>query len=157
MSELLCAKEILDLLDRIVPRIDAGGPNPIDKELHHCEYTLHQERERVHAEFRQVLCKPVLAKYQPCGCVVCTCEDEYQCQGCGAKHCGTHPIGELYTAPQPVKQQPVPEEDASEPELTVESFIRDWNITGQIDRQLIRKAWDQAIKSVKNKPARIAE
>ena len=31
---------------------------------------------------------PVLAKHQPCGCVICTCEDEQQCQGCGAKHCG---------------------------------------------------------------------
>ena len=52
MSDLLCTKEILDLLDRIVPRIDAGGPNPIDEELHHCEYTLYRERERIHAEFR---------------------------------------------------------------------------------------------------------
>ena len=43
------------LLDRIVPRIDAGGPNPIDPELHHCEWTLYQERERIHAEFESVL------------------------------------------------------------------------------------------------------
>ena len=41
----------------------------------------------------------ILAKHQPCGCVVCTCEDEVQCQGCGAKHCGTHPVGQI---PQPV-------------------------------------------------------
>lgn len=40
-----------------------------------------------------------LAKHQACGCVVCTCEDEVQCQGCGAKHCGTHPVGQI---PQPV-------------------------------------------------------
>lgn len=40
-----------------------------------------------------------LAKHQPCGCVVCTCEDDVQCQGCGAKHCGTHPVGHI---PQPV-------------------------------------------------------
>ena len=39
------------LLDRIVPRLDAGGPNPIDPEIHHCEWTLYQERERIHAEF----------------------------------------------------------------------------------------------------------
>ncbi len=44
-----------------------------------------------------------LAKHQPCGCVVCTCEDEVQCQGCGAKHCGTHPVGQL---PQPVFNGP---------------------------------------------------
>jgi hypothetical protein len=37
--------------------------------------------------------KPNLAKYQPCGCVICTCANEDQCQGCGAKNCGTHPAG----------------------------------------------------------------
>lgn len=36
-----------------------------------------------------------LAKRQPCGCVVCTCENDDQCQGCGAKHCGTHLLGEF--------------------------------------------------------------
>ena len=46
---------------------------------------------------------PALAKYQPCGCVVCTCEHETQCQGCGAHHCGTHPVGQFYG---PVYQQP---------------------------------------------------
>ena len=29
-------------------------------------------------------------KHQPCGCVLCTCEDEFQCQGCGAKFCSDH-------------------------------------------------------------------
>jgi hypothetical protein len=55
-----------------------------------------------------------LAKHQPCGCVVCTCEDPEQCHGCGAKHCGTHPVGEipspLYAAPTvqaaPIEPQP---------------------------------------------------
>lgn len=45
---------------------------------------------------------PRLARNQPCGCVVCTCEDEIQCHGCGANHCGTHPIGEI---PNPVYEQ----------------------------------------------------
>lgn len=36
-----------------------------------------------------------LKREQPCGCVVCICEDDEQCQGCGAKHCGNHPIGEI--------------------------------------------------------------
>jgi hypothetical protein len=45
----------------------------------------------------------VLAKYQPCGCIICTCESnaDNRCLGCGAKHCGSHPLGEfqnpLYT------------------------------------------------------------
>lgn len=47
--------------------------------------------------------QPVLEKYQPCGCVLCTCENTEQCQGCGAKNCGTHPIGKfpnpLFTSP----------------------------------------------------------
>lgn len=37
----------------------------------------------------------VLAKRQPCGCVICTCEDPVQCHGCGAEHCGKHPVGEF--------------------------------------------------------------
>lgn len=37
----------------------------------------------------------LLAKNQPCGCIVCTCEDEIQCQGCGASHCGKHPVGKI--------------------------------------------------------------
>lgn len=37
----------------------------------------------------------LLARQQPCGCIVCTCDDDHRCQGCGAKHCGTHPVGEL--------------------------------------------------------------
>ena len=47
--------------------------------------------------------QPALAKYQPCGCVICTCEHETQCQGCGAHHCGTHPVGQFHG---PVYQQP---------------------------------------------------
>src|SRR3990167_4780706 len=31
----------------------------------------------------------VLARNQPCGCIICSCEDEVQCHGCGAKNCGT--------------------------------------------------------------------
>lgn len=38
--------------------------------------------------------QPELAKYQPCGCVICTCEHETQCQGCGAKYCVTHRKGD---------------------------------------------------------------
>lgn len=44
---------------------------------------------------------PVLAKHQPCGCVICTCEDEQQCQGCGAKHCGNRADHPPYVGQQP--------------------------------------------------------
>lgn len=44
-----------------------------------------------------------LARYQPCGCVVCICENVNQCQGCGAKNCGTHPVGQI---PNPIYKEP---------------------------------------------------
>lgn len=44
---------------------------------------------------------PALAKHQPCGCVICTCEDERQCHGCGAKHCGNRVDHPPYVAQQP--------------------------------------------------------
>jgi len=56
---------------------------------------------RVHL-IRPAQPSPLLAKYQSCGCIVCTCEDEEQCQGCGAQHCGTHPVGQI---PNPVYAQ----------------------------------------------------
>lgn len=42
------------LLDRVVPRIDAGGPNPLDQSEHCCEWTLYCERERIHNEFADI-------------------------------------------------------------------------------------------------------
>lgn len=49
------APDVAGLLNRIIPRIDAGGPNPIDPDIHCCEWTLHRERERIHAEFADAL------------------------------------------------------------------------------------------------------
>jgi hypothetical protein len=49
------APDVAVLLNRIIPRIDAGGPNPIDPDIHCCEWTLHIERERIHAEFADAL------------------------------------------------------------------------------------------------------
>lgn len=40
----------------------------------------------------------LLAKHQPCGCIVCTCADDVRCHGCGARHCGTHPVGQIPNA-----------------------------------------------------------
>ena len=42
------------LLDRVVPRLDAGGPNPINEVEHCCEWTLYRERERIHNEFADI-------------------------------------------------------------------------------------------------------
>ena len=35
-----------------------------------------------------VLADEELARVQPCGCVVCYCENQERCLGCGAKKCG---------------------------------------------------------------------
>ena len=41
--------------EREIPRIDAGGPNPIDPVIHCCEFVLHLERERIHAAIDAML------------------------------------------------------------------------------------------------------
>ena len=43
--------------------------------------------------------KRYLVRYQDCGCVICTCDNKKQCQGCGAECCGTHEVGEI---PDPI-------------------------------------------------------
>ncbi len=41
----------------------------------------------------------LLARNQPCGCIICYCDNIDQCQGCGAKCCGNHAVGEI---PDPI-------------------------------------------------------
>lgn len=36
-----------------------------------------------------VVSTPSIKRIQPCGCVVCICEDEDRCHGCGATSCRT--------------------------------------------------------------------
>lgn len=33
--------------------------------------------------------RPDLGRHQPCGCLVCHCDDGERCQGCGSRACGT--------------------------------------------------------------------
>jgi hypothetical protein len=68
----------------------------------------------------------VLARNQPCGCIVCTCNGEDEpdrCFGCGAKSCGTHPVGEI---PDPVYAPAPPPESGRAPDLA--------KIEGLVDR-----------------------
>ena len=37
---------------------------------------------------KEIPCEPL--RHQPCGCILCCCEDEEQCHGCGAKMCKEH-------------------------------------------------------------------
>lgn len=66
---------------------------------------------------------PVLAKHQPCGCVICTCEDEQQCQGCGAKHCGNRADHPPYVGQQPAAVDEAMERAAEEIERYEHTFI----------------------------------
>lgn len=54
------------------------------KETHSWSSTLRTRAETAEAE------RARLAKNQPCGCVVCTCDHEERCLGCGAKSCDRH-------------------------------------------------------------------
>jgi len=48
------------------------------------------ELARLRAELaaaRDALTTPPLARMQPCGCVVCVCDDHERCHGCGAVAC----------------------------------------------------------------------
>jgi hypothetical protein len=56
-------------------------------------------RDEWHWEVCQILNSPQVgsavettAKPLTCGCVVCTCEDEVRCHGCGAKYCEQHAV-----------------------------------------------------------------
>ena len=60
-----------------------------------------------------------LAKLQQCGCIVCDCVSDLQCHGCGAKHCGTHPAGQI---PNPI-YQPVVAESATTDDLCIATSI----------------------------------
>ena len=53
------------------------------------------KQERFHFHSRPAGRNNLLAKNQDCGCVICTCENDERCMGCGAKHCGTHPVGQI--------------------------------------------------------------
>ena len=65
-----------------------------------------------------------LARRQPCGCIVCYCESDTECSGCGAKSCGTHPPGEtpnpVYNSAEPAKA-PGASEEIARLEMTLES------------------------------------
>ena len=48
-------EKLAGLLREKFPRIDPENPYPLDEVEHHCEYTLYQERERLHREIDAAL------------------------------------------------------------------------------------------------------
>lgn len=101
LERTLAAMEgVLDVADRKTDEFDAMRNCVIDLTL-----MLHKHSQQLLAAI-SAQGEPEsaeLARHQPCGCVVCTCEDEERCNGCGAKNCGTHPVGEI---PNPVFATP---------------------------------------------------
>jgi len=79
-----------------------------------------------------------LARNQPCGCVVCRCEDEHRCGGCGAKNCGTHPVGQI---PNPVyKSSALTARDAEAADklARVEAALAKWQHEAEGLREAVR-------------------
>jgi hypothetical protein len=67
-----------------------ASPEHLANTLRNYIESLAEAREKIAA-----LEKPTLARHQPCGCVMCICDDTERCHGCGAKNCGTHAVGEM--------------------------------------------------------------
>ena len=67
----------------------------------HHQPTAGNKRAQIAADIRSIIISApgekalVLAKNQPCGCVICTCDNEKQCMGCGSRNCGQHAFGDL--------------------------------------------------------------
>lgn len=62
-------------------------------------------------------------KHLDCGCVLCTCEDETQCHGCGAKCCDAHRQQQRpATPPAPVAKCPVCKNEPGSRPLTGDCY-----------------------------------
>lgn len=78
---------------------------------------------------REAFSLPALEKYQPCGCIICTCDDPQKCWGCGAKNCYGHPIGQfknpVYKKDHPLQARISELESDLEDELKVSGGLID--------------------------------
>ncbi len=93
--------------DEAVARAN-GLPDDDATQAHH-QRSIEYARDMARAAIAAM--QPTLAKHQPCGCVVCTCGDESQCHGCGAKSCGTHEVGDIPNPVYATAMQPTPQVD----------------------------------------------
>jgi hypothetical protein len=103
-AETACGEQTL-AINELDNAGEGRGSDGEQRRVHHGIQALSKrahdaERRYVTAEAEvERLKEPKLARHQPCGCVMCVCEDPVKCHGCGAKNCGTHPGGEI---PHPV-------------------------------------------------------
>jgi hypothetical protein len=66
--------------------------------------TREEHLQRIAAKCRELLAiaeKPLLARNQKCGCVVCIYDSDTNCYECSTKNCGNHALGQI---PEPVYQ-----------------------------------------------------
>lgn len=72
------------------------------------------------------LAKPTRPRYQSCGCVICICPDNDadRCMGCGATHCGKHPMGALPDWDYVVRDGLEPVLDAAEAMGFTQMFVK---------------------------------
>lgn len=98
-------EEAISLLKRIkaalnnLPHLPDETIRRKDEHLHDDLNKFLEEHGKDHiADTSKMIFEPELARHQPCGCVVCSCENQVQCLGCGSKHCGTHELG-VFTNP----------------------------------------------------------
>lgn len=98
-QEVLCMVRMLESREWA----DHVGLSELGQRLEAVISILHNELHEAQAKRS----KPELARVQPCGCVVCYCENQERCLGCGAKYCGTHEVGEI---PNPVYIDHIPDD-----------------------------------------------
>lgn len=96
-------REVLEMVRMLEAKewADHVGKSELGKRLEWVISTLHNELWEAQTKHS----KTELARNQPCGCIVCNCDNDERCVGCGAKNCGTHAVGEI---PNPIYIDHIP-------------------------------------------------
>jgi hypothetical protein len=79
VNEPLTPKQAIEILKRI----ETEQGFPIYRDIASVITELQKELDQSRADLET----PQLARIQPCGCVLCICDDSESCLGCGAKSC----------------------------------------------------------------------
>jgi hypothetical protein len=110
-------KTILTLIESLAPIVSGEMVvvpiEPTENMIEAARFTLPGRSDLCDADLEDIYCtaidayeetptKPLLARNQPCGCIVCICSDPDRCHGCGSHHCGKHEVGDI---PNPVYEE----------------------------------------------------
>ena len=80
---------------------------------------------------------PKLARNQPCGCVICVCDDPIRCHGCGGEACAEHNDGVI----------PEPLYETGESHAEMKEEIEQLRAAGFDVIQRI-EAWEAAVRTI---------